>query len=365
LAPLDAPSDLAEDLREIDELGVSAETALSAAEAAAAANDVATAETKIGEHISTLAAIAVRFALMGASCWPADATRAANADLNIPLDGDPGQMGVGVGSVWVSDSADGSVVRIDPQSGEVLARVAVGDVPLKLQLADRKIWVRTRDEFVRIDPETNEVDATLPKADVGPGANRNWALDGTMWICDGHQLHRYDPTTVEALAVIDIDIPCEYVYATEDLVVVWTYNDDPSLRVDPATVMIDPSTNEVLATIPLPNHVVFPALFDDRVFFAGDETPTAVVIDRATWTVASTPDLGRATGKGGIVSDGELIFVPTEDGDISDVLVVDAETYEVVDVIEPIDVNHLALLDGSLWITDGRLGVVQRFDLDS
>ncbi len=365
LAPLEAPTELSDRLAEAEEFGRSADATLSAAEEAAAAGDVATAEENIGKHISTLAAIAVRYALMGATCWPADADHAANADLNTPVDGDPGQIGAGFGSVWVSDSADGTVVRIDPESGEILARIAVGEGPLKLQPADGKIWVRTQDAFVRIDPETNEVDATLSKAEIGPAANRNWALDGTMWICDGQQLHRYDPTTIEPVAVIDIDIPCEYVYATDDLVVAWTYNDDPSLRVDPATVMIDPATNQVLATIPLPNDVVFPAVFQDRVFFAGLDTPTAVVIDRATWTISSTPDLGRATGKGGIVSDGELIFVPTGDGDISDVLVVDANTYEVTDVIEPIDVNHVALLDGSLWLTDGRLGVVQRFDLES
>jgi hypothetical protein len=365
IGSLATPQDLAPQMAEVVERDAAADAALAAAEDAVATGDVAAAEEHIDRHIDHLASNAAQLAIMGATCGQADAARAANADLNVLVQRGGSQMSTGFGSVWVSEGAGGTVVRIDPDSGDIIARIEVADGPLKLQPADEKMWVRARDEFVRIDPETNEVDATLSKSDVGPAANRNWAIDGTMWICDDRRLHRYDPTTIESVAVIDIDIPCEYVYATDDLVVVWTYNDDPSLRVDPAAVMIDPTTNGVLATIPLPNDVVFPVVFDDRVFFAGDETPFAVVIDRATWTVASTPDLGRPTGKGGIVSDGESIFVPTEDASPNDVLVVDADTYEVIDVIEPLDVNHVALLDGSLWLTHGALDVVQRFDLES
>ena len=69
------------------------------------------------------------------------------------------------------------------------------------------------------------------------------------------------------------------------------------------------------------------------------------------------------TGGGGIVTDGESIFVPTHDALPNDVLVVDAETYQVVDTIEPLDVNGVALLDGSLWVTHQTFNVVQKFDL--
>ena len=151
--------------------------------------------------------------------------------------------------------------------------------------------------------------------------------------------------------------------ATPELVIAWTYNDDPSLSADPAAVMIDPATNGVLATVALPVDVLMPAILEDRVFFAGNGNSTAVVVDRATWTVASTHELGRITGGGGIVTDGESIFVPTHDALPNDVLVVDAETYEVVDTIEPLDVNGVALLDGSLWVTHQTFDVVQKFDL--
>ena len=46
-----------------------------------------------------------------------------------------------------------------------------------------------------------------------------------MWVCDGHQLHRYDPTSLELVATIDIDIDCDFVQAWDDLVIAWIYND--------------------------------------------------------------------------------------------------------------------------------------------
>jgi streptogramin lyase len=362
LIPLAAPEGLGQQLREVVELGATADRALAGAASLAGTGDVAATEALVSDHLEYAVRQGVQLALMGATCGPIDAERAANADLNVVLQRGASQINAGFGSVWVSEEQGGTVARVDPDSGEVLARIDVGENPLKSQPADGKMWVRARDEYVRIDPATNTVDARLAKADVGPSANRNWALDGTMWICDGRTLHRYDPTTIEPVTSIDIPIDCDYVYATPDLVVVWVYDDDPSLAADPATVMIDPATNEVLATIALPVDVLAPAVFDDRVFFAGHETPTAVVVDRSTWTVASTHDLGRGTGGGGIVSDGESIFVPTDDAPFNDVLVVDADTYEIVETIEPLDVNHVALLDGSLWSTDGTFDVAQRFD---
>ncbi len=281
----------------------------------------------------------------------------------MPLEGNPEQLALGFGSVWLSDLDGGKVVRIDADTGEVLAKIDVGEGPLKSQPADGRMWVRTADAFVRIDPNTNMVDATLLKADVGPATNRNYAVDGTMWVCDGRQLHRYDPTSIERTATIDLDIDCDYVQVWDDLVIVWVYNDDPSLSADPAAAMIDPATNQVLATIPLPVDVLMPVVFDDRVFFAGNYTATSVVIDRADWSITSTPDLGRVTHGGSIATDGDSIYIPTEDGFPKDVLVVDATTYEVIDTIEPLDLNALAVDDGSLWVASGRMGVAQRFDL--
>jgi hypothetical protein len=225
------------------------------------------------------------------------------------------------------------------------------------------MWVRTADAYVAIDEATNTVTDRLAKADVGPAANRSFAVDGAMWICDGRRLHRYDPTTLEPVAAIDLDVDCDFVYATQDLVVTWNHDDAPADSGDSATVMIDPATNQVLATISLPVDVVWPAVFDDTVFFAGDLNTSAVVIDRDTWSVASTIELPDVVGGGGITTDGRSIFVPTRGGEPWDVLVLDAETFEHVDTIEPLNVNGVVAEDGALWLVHPDTNVLQRFDV--
>ena len=125
--------------------------------------------------------------------------------------------------------------------------------------------------YVAIDPATNTVTATLAKADVGAEANRSWAVDRALWICDGSRLHRYDPTNVSLVATVDLGIDCGQVFATSDLVVAWTFNDDGGGA--SAAAFVDPATNAVVARVDLPVNVGVPVVEDDAVFFPGSATP--------------------------------------------------------------------------------------------
>ena len=53
--------------------------------------------------------------------------------------------------------------------------------------------------------------------------------------------------------------------------------------------------------------------------------------------------------------------MPTKDG-AEEVLVVDASTFEVIDTVESLGSNSVALLDGSLWTASGAFGLLQRHD---
>ena len=222
------------------------------------------------------------------------------------------------------------------------------------------MWVRTAAEYVAIDPETNTTGARLAKSDVGPAANRNWVVDGAMWICDGQRLHRYDPNTLQPVTTIELGIDCGQPYATDDLAIAWNYNEDEGESGVSAAVLVDPATNAA-RPVPLPVDVGLPVVRDDIVFFPPYLGSTAVVVDRATGTVIATPDLGRETAAVLTVSDGERMYVPTTQDEL-DVMVVDPKTYEVIDTVEPLGNNSLALLDGSLWTAGGQFGLLQRHD---
>jgi DNA-binding beta-propeller fold protein YncE len=66
--------------------------------------------------------------------------------------GKPLRLGVGIsgvaiggGSVWVSDPPTGEVLRVDPESGEVLARIDVGGHPGPVAFGGGRLWVADDD----------------------------------------------------------------------------------------------------------------------------------------------------------------------------------------------------------------------------
>jgi hypothetical protein len=330
----------------------------------AGAGDTESAQRALDEGFDRLGGIATAWAIAGAPCGLADPARVENADLTVPLGMNPHQIGAGFDSIWATQELADRVVRLDPDTGEVQATIDVGERPLKMQPADGSMWVRTALSYDAIDPGSNTVTATLAKADVGPSANRSWAVDGAMWICDGRRLHRYDPTSLARMATLDLELDCGSVWADDDLVVAWSYNEDDGESGASAAAFVDPATNTVLATVALPVDVGGPAVLPDSVFFPGYLGSTAAVVDRATWTVSATPELGVAGGGSGQPAlDEESIYVSTSDR--SDVIRVDSTTFTVTDTIEPLGVNALLVDNSALWVAAGAPSdIVQRFDLD-
>jgi hypothetical protein len=307
------------------------------------------------------------YTIAGVRCGLEDPARTADAALNVPIF-NAWQVSTGFDSVWVSDRANKQVHRVDPGTGEIEASIDVGSVPVRLQPADGRMVVRTADAYQFIDPALNTVVATLPKPAVGPAANRAWAVDGALWICDGQRLHRYDPTTLQPIAAIELGFDCGNVHATDDLVIPWTYNEDAGESGTSSAALVDPATNSVKGTIALPVDVGKPTVIDDIVFFPATEGSTSVVIDRATGTITSTPDIGRSyEHSSDSAYDGTHLYVIVEGRDIA---VIDPATFEIVETIEPMDldpplgiqVNALALGPDALWVVNDQSSILQRFD---
>jgi YVTN family beta-propeller protein len=47
----------------------------------------------------------------------------------------------GAGAVWVANTGDGTVARIDPARNEVVQSIVVGNAPAGLSVADGTVWV--------------------------------------------------------------------------------------------------------------------------------------------------------------------------------------------------------------------------------
>lgn len=141
---------------------------------------------------------------------PLMGTARIKATIALPGEAISGGVAVGAGSTWVGfDGHDGSGV-------------------------------------MRIDPETNEIVATIP-LQVGPGRKRIAATDGAVWVASTGSLQRIDPATNSVVA--NVEIPGRSISAiTADETDVWAVTIGSSGGI---LVRVDQGTDAISAEIPL------------------------------------------------------------------------------------------------------------------
>ena len=134
----------------------------------------------------------------------AESSAAVEAEIEVGSSA-PYNIWVGAGSVWVADDSDGGVIRIDPVSNDVVARIPVGDGPASMAFSGGKAWVANhRDRGITIiDTETNEA---TPLVRMKAGAPERLALlGGRLWVTGrGIGLLGLDPATGAVEKVVDV-----------------------------------------------------------------------------------------------------------------------------------------------------------------
>ena len=176
-----------------------------------------------------------------------------------------GTITSGAGSLWVTtssaESMSGAVVRIDPDSGDVIATVPLPAWPGRTVFADGSLWVATV-----LQPVAEELGAT-PEA-MSSAANA---------------LRRIDPETNELAKSIQLVATPLDVRAAGDLVLVSIESSGET-----AVVVIDPATEREVARIPVsgePSTDADPDAAGPWMLFVAD--PYAVRVDVEAEAVAS------------------------------------------------------------------------------
>jgi serine/threonine protein kinase/outer membrane protein assembly factor BamB len=75
-----------------------------------------------------------------------------------PVGGNPSAITVGLGSVWVADGTSGTVARLDPDTGTLTGPIRVGEAPVAITTGFGDVWVANQGDgtLSRIDPVTND-----------------------------------------------------------------------------------------------------------------------------------------------------------------------------------------------------------------
>ncbi len=109
-----------------------------------------------------------------------------------------GALTVTEDAVWVLNTLDGTVSRVDPQTDALVTTITVSDGSVArgdIAAGEGSVWVRTSRELAsEIDVATNAVVRVL-----GPGQPASGSIavaDGTVWITtqSGHTIHRVATT---------------------------------------------------------------------------------------------------------------------------------------------------------------------------
>jgi YVTN family beta-propeller protein len=94
-----------------------------------------------------------------------------------------GPLGIttGEGAVWVVAYRDRQLVRIDPETKVVTARIPIGNGPLDVAVGDGAVWVTNREDgtLLHIDPATDEVVATIQ---LGLAPHGVIVSGGAVWV---------------------------------------------------------------------------------------------------------------------------------------------------------------------------------------
>jgi DNA-binding beta-propeller fold protein YncE len=118
---------------------------------------------------------------------------AATIDAGGPL-AFPQTIVTGAGGVWLADPFDEQVVRIDPRTRRVMARIPAGAVTTLAMTGDA-VWALSSRGLVRIDPAADRVVATASDPDLR-GARLVAAGAGAVWTAGWSTVSRIDPDLV-------------------------------------------------------------------------------------------------------------------------------------------------------------------------
>lgn len=158
----------------------------------------------------------------------------------------PGELcctaAVGAGSLWLTAPDLGVVYRVDRASGDVIASIPLANPGLGVFGGD-SLWAVSGNQMVRIDPATNAVIARIDAPD------QAWVeayAAGSVWLSTSHGLARLDPSTNQITAQIPIPGGCSFL--AFDGTAVWTSGTGDG---HPGLWRIDAGSNTVTGFVPV------------------------------------------------------------------------------------------------------------------
>jgi streptogramin lyase len=275
----------------------------------------------------------------------------ARPDQTIQVGHAPYNVAFGSGSLWVP--IDGELVRLDPASGAVQARIAVGGRPWGVVAADGVVWEGNLDNqrIAKVDPGTNTVvrQIVLPGSPVGVavGAGALWAANN-----DSDEVWRIDPDSGE-FTTTHVGDRHEFIGFSEGRV--WVASENGTIG------QLDTATGALVKTISAGSDADYLGFSPGSVWVSNYASPYLWRIDAATGTIGQRLNIGSA-GAQAVQDDGTSLWVAMYNTGL--VLKLDRATGAVRKRFrvgkKP---RGLTIAAGSIWIANSASGTISRIAL--
>jgi len=147
--------------------------------------------------------------------------------------GRPDGVASGAGAIWITDSADDMLLRVDP-AGQVIDRIPVGHGPVGVAVADGEVWVANEldGNVSEVNPGSGTQVAVIP-AGIGPDAIASGY--GSVWVANvtSDTVSRIDAATGDVVSTISLGSSPVGIAVGDGAVWVTSQDTGELLRVDP------------------------------------------------------------------------------------------------------------------------------------
>jgi virginiamycin B lyase len=258
-------------------------------------------------------------------------------------------------AVWVASTKPYDIVRIDPSTNKILARVRIsGEACSGLAFGFNSVWVPicgSKPALVRIDAMKNTISAWLPIAPAGEESGIA-ASDDSVWMVTDKNgtLVRVDPSTNSVRE--RIHIPPGSFNPVLSYGTVWITR----VETDVLTA-VDAASGKVLASIPVGSKPRFLTAGAGSIWTLNQGDGTVSRVDEKSRTLVATIQAG-IPGTGGDIGYGaDSVWLTIFDVPLTRV---EATTNRVVKQWVGEGGDSLRFGFDSLWITDYKKGLLSR-----
>jgi hypothetical protein len=206
--------------------------------------------------------------------------RTATIPARIELAGIVHAVTTGGGSVWVAQSGPNQLVRIDPAKNQVAKVYPVKSLPVAVAYGGGFGWLASGESLLKVDLATSDI-TTIPLG----GTARDLAfIDGSIWVTvrgsgssPSWKLLRV--AAGSGTIVATIDVPGEPWDVSGGSGYVWVApNDDAT----PWGIAVSTASNRIVASVTLPKALPAVAVRGRSAWFAGGDSSGGLVV-RVDW----------------------------------------------------------------------------------